>query len=274
MSGALYVVSTPIGNLQDITERARGVLADVDWIAAEDTRHSGPLVRQLGVDTRLISCHDHNEAQRAPELVARLQGGESGALISDAGTPLVSDPGFRLVRACQDAGVRVIPVPGASALLAALAVAGQPSDRFLFEGFLPAKGAAREHALRRIATAQVTTLIYEAPHRVLALLEALASKVSPERQLTLCRELTKRFETVRRAPVAEILDWVRNDSDQQRGELVLVLAPAAESQQLSERDRALAQALLEELPLSRAARILAAHTGLKRQELYAYLETL
>ncbi len=274
MSGVLYVVSTPIGNLRDITERARSILADVDWIAAEDTRHSGPLVRQLGIDTRLISCHDHNEAQRAPELVARLRGGESGALISDAGTPLVSDPGFRLVRACQDAGVRVVPVPGASALLAALAVAGQPSDRFLFEGFLPAKGAAREQALQRLAAAQLTTIIYEAPHRVLALLEALAPKVSPERQLTLCRELTKRFETVRRAPVAEILDWVRNDSDQQRGELVLVLAPAAESQQLGERDRALAQALLEELPLSRAARILAAHTGLKRQQLYAYLETL
>lgn len=274
MSGVLYVVSTPIGNLDDITTRARAVLAEVDWIAAEDTRHSGQLMRQLDVGTRLISCHDHNESQRAPELVARLRDGERGALISDAGTPLVSDPGYRLVRACQDAGVTVVPVPGASALLAALAVSGQPSDRFLFEGFPPAKGVARERALERFAAAAATTIIYEAPHRVLSLLEALAPKVAPERELTLCRELTKRFETVRRGSVAELLHWVRGDADQQRGELVLVLGPATQSDELSERDRALARALLEELPLSRAARVLAAHTGLKRQDLYAYLETL
>lgn len=274
MSGVLYVVSTPIGNLDDLTGRAGRILADVDWIAAEDTRHSAPLVRQLGIATRLISCHDHNEARRAPELVARLKDGEDGALISDAGTPLVSDPGFRLVRACQDADVRVVPIPGASALLAALAVAGQPSDRFLFEGFPPAKGAAREQALERLAAASVTTIIYEAPHRVLSLLTALAPRVAPQREITLCRELTKRFETVRRAPVADILEWVRSDADQQRGELVLILSPAAQSDELSERDRALARTLLEELPLSRAARILAAHTGRKRQSLYAYLESL
>lgn len=274
MSGALYVVSTPIGNLEDVTERARKVLSEVDWIAAEDTRHSGQFVRQLGVDTRLISCHDHNEAERTPELVARLSAGESGALISDAGTPLVSDPGYRLVRACQEADVAVVPVPGASALLAALAVAGQPSDRFLFEGFLPAKGAARERAIERLAGLDVTAIIYEAPHRVLSLLEALAPKVTPDRELTLCRELTKRFETVRRAPVALILEWVRGDTNQQRGELVLVLSPAVRGDRLSQSDQALARALLEELPVSRAARILAAHTGLKRQALYAYLETL
>ncbi|MBL7251792.1 16S rRNA (cytidine(1402)-2'-O)-methyltransferase [Alloalcanivorax sp. C16-2] len=274
MSGSLYVVSTPIGNLDDITRRALTVLGEVDWVAAEDTRHSQNLLDHVGVATRLISYHDHNEAQRTPELVNRLREGDSGALISDAGTPLVSDPGFRLVRACQDAGVPVVPVPGASALLAALAVAGQPSDRFLFEGFLPAKGAARERALERLAGSDATTLIYEAPHRVLSLLEALAPKVGADRELTLCRELTKRFETVRRAPVVEILEWVRGDKDQQRGELVLVLSPAARGEVLGERDRALARALLDELPLSRAARVLAAHTGLKRQELYAYLETL
>ncbi|GAA5111021.1 16S rRNA (cytidine(1402)-2'-O)-methyltransferase [Alloalcanivorax gelatiniphagus] len=274
MSGTLYVVSTPIGHLDDITRRALAVLDQVDWIAAEDTRHSQSLLEHIGVATRLISYHDHNEAQRTPELIQRLADGDQGALISDAGTPLVSDPGYRLVRACQDAGVKVVPVPGASALLAALAVAGQPSDRFLFEGFLPAKGAARERALERLAGSEVTTLIYEAPHRVLSLLEALAPRVAPERELTLCRELTKRFETVRRGPVAEILEWVRGDKDQRRGELVLVLGPAARGDELGERDRALARALLEELPLSRAARILAAHTGLKRQALYTYLETL
>ncbi|MBF5055279.1 tetrapyrrole methylase family protein [Alcanivorax sp. 521-1] len=274
MSGSLYVVSTPIGNLDDITRRALAVLGEVSWIAAEDTRHSQNLLGHVGVSTRLISYHDHNEAQRTPELVSRLREGDSGALISDAGTPLVSDPGFRLVRACQDAGVPVVPVPGASALLAALAVAGQPSDRFQFEGFLPAKGAARERALERLAGSDATTLIYEAPHRVLSLLEALAPKVTAERELTLCRELTKRFETVRRGPVPEILEWVRGDKDQQRGELVLVLSPAVRGEVLDERDRALARALLEELPLSRAARVLAAHTGLKRQALYTYLEAI
>lgn len=270
----MYVVSTPIGNLDDVSRRALEVLGQVDWIAAEDTRHSQTLLNHLGIKARLISCHDHNEAERSPELVARLRGGESGALISDAGTPLVSDPGYRLVRACQDAGVPVVPVPGASALLAALAVSGQPSDRFLFEGFVPAKGAARENALRRLAGLDVTSVIFEAPHRVVSLLESLAGLVEADRELTLCRELTKRFETVRRGPVAELLEWVRGDKDQRRGELVLVLSPAARGEQLSEQDRALAKALLAELPVSRAARVLAAHTGLKRQDLYNYLEDL
>jgi 16S rRNA (cytidine1402-2'-O)-methyltransferase len=274
MSGSLYVVSTPIGNLDDLSRRALEVLGQVDWVAAEDTRHSQTLLNHLGIKARLISCHDHNEAERSPELVARLCDGESGALISDAGTPLVSDPGYRLVRACQDAGVAVVPVPGASALLAALAVSGQPSDRFLFEGFVPSKGAARENALRRLAGLEVTSVIFEAPHRVVSLLESLAGLVDADRELTLCRELTKRFETVRRGPVAELLDWVRGDKDQRRGELVLVLSPAARGEQLSERDRALAKALLAELPVSRAARVLAAHTGLKRQDLYNYLEAI
>jgi 16S rRNA (cytidine1402-2'-O)-methyltransferase len=274
MSGSLYVVSTPIGNLDDITRRALTVLGEVDWVAAEDTRHSHRLMQQLGLEQRLISCHDHNEQARSPELVARLRAGENGALISDAGTPLVSDPGYRLVRACQEAAIAVVPVPGASALLAALAVSGQPSDRFLFEGFLPAKGAARERAIQRLAGLDITSIVFEAPHRVVSFLESLAACVAPERELTLCRELTKHFETVRRAPVSELLDWVRGDSDQQRGELVLVLSPAARGDALSEQDRALAKALLEELPLSRAARILAAHTGLKRQDLYTYLEKI
>lgn len=272
MSGSLYVVSTPIGNLDDLSRRALEVLGQVDWVAAEDTRHSQTLLNHLGIKARLISCHDHNEAERSPELVARLSDGESGALISDAGTPLVSDPGYRLVRACQDAGVAVVPVPGASALLAALAVSGQPSDRFLFEGFVPSKGAARENALRRLAGLDVTSVIFEAPHRVVSLLESLAGLVDADRELTLCRELTKRFETVRRGPVTELLEWVRGDKDQRRGELVLVLSPAPRGEQLSEQDRALAKALLAELPVSRAARVLAAHTGLKRQELYNYLE--
>ncbi len=272
MSGTLYIVSTPIGNLDDISRRAIAVLGEVDWVAAEDTRHSQRMLEQLGVRSRLISCHDHNESARSEELVARLQSGEQGALISDAGTPLVSDPGYRLVRACHQAGVRVVPIPGASALLAALAAAGQPSDRFLFEGFVPAKGAPRQQAIERLAKLSVTSIIYEAPHRVLSFLEALKPLVEKDREISLCRELTKQFETIRMGVVADIYDWVASDRNQQRGELVLVLSPATQAADWSEQDQALAKSLLAELPVSRVAKIMAAHTGLKRQAVYTLLE--
>ena len=274
MSGTLFIVSTPIGHLDDITRRAIDVLAAVDWIAAEDTRHSQRMLDQLGIRSRMISCHDHNESQRSDELVARLHSGEQGALISDAGTPLVSDPGYRLVRACQEAQVNVVPIPGASALLAALAAAGQPSDRFLFEGFVPAKGAPRQQAIARLAALSVTSIIYEAPHRVLSFLETLKELVEKDREITLCRELTKQFETIRRGPVGEICDWVASDSNQRRGELVLVLSPVEQSSSWTDKDEALAKSLLTELPVSRVAKIMAAHTGLKRQELYALLEAM
>ncbi|MAC14934.1 MAG: 16S rRNA (cytidine(1402)-2'-O)-methyltransferase [Alcanivorax sp.] len=272
MSGTLYIVSTPIGNLDDISRRAIAVLGEVDWVAAEDTRHSQRMLEQLGIRSRLISCHDHNESARSEELVARLQSGEQGALISDAGTPLVSDPGYRLVRACHQADVRVVPIPGASALLAALAAAGQPSDRFLFEGFVPAKGAPRQQAIERLAKLSATSIIYEAPHRVLSFLEALKASVEKDREISLCRELTKQFETIRMGTVADICDWVASDRNQQRGELVLVLSPAAQTADWSEQDQALAKSLLAELPVSRVAKIMAAHTGLKRQAVYALLE--
>jgi len=274
MSGTLFIVSTPIGHLDDITRRAIDVLAAVDWIAAEDTRHSQRMLDQLGIRSRMISCHDHNESQRSDELVARLQGGEQGALISDAGTPLVSDPGYRLVRACQEAQVNVVPIPGASALLAALAAAGQPSDRFLFEGFVPAKGAPRQQAIARLAALSVTSIIYEAPHRVLSFLETLKELVEKDREITLCRELTKQFETIRRGPVGEICDWVASDSNQRRGELVLVLSPVAQSSSWTDKDEARAKSLLTELQVSRVAIVIAAHNGLKRQELYALLEAM
>lgn len=272
MSGTLYIVSTPIGNLDDISRRAIAVLGEVDWVAAEDTRHSQRMLEQLGIRSRLISCHDHNESARSEELVARMQSGEQGALISDAGTPLVSDPGYRLVRACHQAGVRVMPIPGASALLAALAAAGQPSDRFLFEGFVPAKGAPRQQAIERLAKLPVTSIIYEAPHRVLSFLEALKPLVEKDREISLCRELTKQFETIRLGTVTDICDWVASDRNQQRGELVLVLSPAAQTADWSDQDQALAKSLLAELPVSRVAKIMAAHTGLKRQAVYAFLE--
>ncbi|WP_111657626.1 16S rRNA (cytidine(1402)-2'-O)-methyltransferase [Isoalcanivorax indicus] len=274
MSGTLYIVSTPIGHLEDITRRALRVLGEVDTVAAEDTRRSGQLLDALGIRTRLVSCHDHNEAARSPQLVARLQQGESVALISDAGTPLVSDPGYRLVRACQEAGVPVVPIPGASAVLAALAVAGLPTDRFVFEGFLPSKGAPRVQALERVLGNTATSVLFEAPHRLLAVLDALLAAGAGEREITLCRELTKHFETVRRDTVAALRDWVAADSDQQRGEIVLVLS-GADTQSAEDAELLpLARALLAELPASRAAKVLAAVTGRKRQELYAWLETL
>ncbi|MBZ2189652.1 16S rRNA (cytidine(1402)-2'-O)-methyltransferase [Alcanivorax sp. JB21] len=274
MTGTLYIVSTPIGHLGDITRRALQVLGEVDVVAAEDTRRSGQLLDALDIRARLVSCHDHNETERSPKLVAQLLAGQSVALISDAGTPLVSDPGYRLVRACQEAGITVVPIPGASAVLAALAVAGLPTDRFVFEGFLPSKGGPRAQALQRILANSATSVLFEAPHRVLALLESLVAAGAAEREIALCRELTKKFETVRRATVAELLAWVAADSDQQRGEIVLVLAGADDSARENAELLPLAKALLEELPASRAARVLAAVTPRKRQELYAWLETL
>ena len=274
MSGTLYIVSTPIGHLEDITRRALRVLSEVETVAAEDTRHSGQLLDALGIRTRLVSCHDHNEAARSPQLVERLRQGESVALISDAGTPLVSDPGYRLVRACQEAGIAVVPIPGASAVLAALAVAGLPTDRFIFEGFLPSKGGARTQALERVLGNTATNVLFEAPHRLLNLLDALLAAGAGEREATLCRELTKHFETVRRDSVASLRAWVASDSDQQRGEIVLVLAGADAQAQGEAEMLPLARALLEELPASRAARVIAAATGRKRQEVYAWLERL
>lgn len=273
MSGCLYIVSTPIGNLDDMTTRGRKVLADVAVIAAEDTRHSGRLLQALGVDTPMVSYHDHNEEQRTEALLERLRAGEDLALISDAGTPLVSDPGYRLVHACRQAGIRVSPVPGASALLAALAVAGLPTDQFFFQGFLPPKGADRKKALAELTRRGCTSVLYESPRRVVGLLESLETLVEPERRLVLCRELTKQFETVLTGSVDEIRRQVAQDPNQQRGELVLVLEGAPPRQAGEEELRALAGPLLEELPASRAARVLAAVTGGKRQEIYRWLES-
>ena len=274
MSGVLHIVSTPVGNLDDITRRALAVLAEVDAVAAEDTRHTGRLLDELGIRQNLISYHDHNEQERTPQLLERLQRGDNLALVSDAGTPLVSDPGYRLVRACHQAGIRVVPVPGASALLAALVVAGLPTDRFVFEGFLPSKGSGRHVALRRISESAVTSVIYEAPHRILTLLDELKEVVEPSREVVLCRELTKHFETVLPGSVGDIRDKVAADSNQQRGEIVLLVAPAP-AQVVDDAELArLARLLLAELPASRAAKVLAAWSGRKKNELYGWLESL
>jgi len=271
MSGVLYVVSTPIGNVADMSDRAKAVLQDVALVAAEDTRRTGVLLDALGIQARLVSYHDHNEQERTPQLVARMQQGENIALVSDAGTPLVSDPGYRLVRACQDAGVKVVPVPGASAVLGALAVAGLPTDEFLFLGFLPAKGRARQEALRRGLDSGCTTVVFEAPHRLVLLLEQLVEAGASEREVTLCRELTKHFETVHRSTAAQLLEWVKSDPNQQKGELVVVLGPSEQQQFADKQWQPLAKRLLQELPAARVAKVLAEFTGEKRQALYQWL---
>lgn len=274
MSGALFIVSLPIGHPDDITARARAVLAQADLVAAEDTRNAGRVLDQLGLRKPLLSYHDHNEQERVARMLERLQAGESIALVSDAGTPLVSDPGYRIVRACHDAGVPVVPVPGASALLAALVAAGLPSDRFCFEGFLAPRGRARREQVARIAGRDCTSILYEAPGRILDLLVLLEEAAGPDREVALCRELTKHYETVRRGTLADLRAWVAEDANQQRGEIVLVLGPASGSRAGEQDLRELGQLLLEELPASRAARVLAGFSGRKRNEMYQLLENL
>jgi 16S rRNA (cytidine1402-2'-O)-methyltransferase len=274
MAGTLFIVSTPIGNLADFTERAREVLAQVDVVAAEDTRTTGRLLDSAGVRARLLSYHDHNEESRTVQLLERLLDGDNVALVSDAGTPLISDPGYRLVKACHEAQVPVVPVPGASALLAALVVAGLPTDRFLFAGFLPAKGKAREQALEQLAAEPVTTVVYESPRRLVSLVEGLCQQCGGERQVVLCRELTKRFETVISGSLADLAARLAADSDQLRGEMVLVLSPAPAARTADADLVPLARLLLAELPVSRAARVLAQWTGRPRAEMYRMLEAL
>jgi 16S rRNA (cytidine1402-2'-O)-methyltransferase len=270
-TGTLFIVAPPIGNLQDMTPRALEVLADVGLIAAEDTRHSGRLLQHFGISTPTTACHDHNERDKSARLVERMLAGEDMALISDAGTPLISDPGYHLVRAAREAGVRVCPVPGPCALVAALSAAGLPSDRFAFEGFLPAKASGRRQRLQALSSEPRTWMLYEAPHRLLECLEDMLDILGPERQVVLARELTKTFETIKGAPIAELVEWVRADSDQQRGECVLVVEamPAPEeSEGLNPEAQRVLDILLAELPVKQAAALAAQITGEKKNRLY------
>ncbi|UTW14105.1 16S rRNA (cytidine(1402)-2'-O)-methyltransferase [Marinobacterium rhizophilum] len=266
----LYVVATPIGNLADMTARAIEVLQTVSLIAAEDTRHSARLMAHFNIKTPMISVHDHNERQRIEQIVERLSAGESVALISDAGTPLISDPGFVLVRAVREAGFRVVPVPGCSALVTALCAAGLPSDRFVFEGFLPAKSLARRQRLDALAHEERTLIFYESTHRILASLEDMQTCFGPERMVVAARELTKTFETVKGAPVAELLEWMRADANQQKGEFVVLVqgAPARSDDVVNLEAVRVLDVLLEELPIKQAAALAAKLTGLKKNFLY------
>ncbi|MEK1943419.1 MAG: 16S rRNA (cytidine(1402)-2'-O)-methyltransferase, partial [Pseudomonas sp.] len=223
-TGTLYVVATPIGNLDDISARALKVLRDVALIAAEDTRHSMRLMQHFGIPTPLAACHEHNERDEGSRFLARLQAGDDVALISDAGTPLISDPGYHLVRQVRAAGIKVVPVPGPCALIAALSAAGLPSDRFIFEGFLPAKAVGRRARLEAVKEEPRTLIFYEAPHRILECLEDMEVVFGGERVALLARELTKTFETLNGQPLAELRAWVAADSNQQRGECVVLVA--------------------------------------------------
>lgn len=272
-AGILYVVATPIGNLGDVTARAKDTLASVDVVAAEDTRHSGRLLASLGLDRPLMSLHEHNEAARADEIVAKLRAGQSIALVSDAGTPLVSDPGFRVVAAARAAGLRVVPVPGACAAIAALSVAGLPTDRFCFEGFLPAKAGARRARLQDLARETRTLVFYEAPHRIAETLADLAQAFGDERSAVLGRELTKLHESVYADALGRLAERARTDADMNRGEAVLVVAgaPAREDEE-SAGDvdvRTLLGLLLAELPVSRAVDVVVKATGQRRNRIYA-----
>ncbi|MDE3738480.1 16S rRNA (cytidine(1402)-2'-O)-methyltransferase [Pseudomonas resinovorans] len=270
-SGTLYVVATPIGNLDDITARALRVLREVALIAAEDTRHSARLLQHFGIETPLAACHEHNERDQGGRFLARLQAGDDVALISDAGTPLISDPGFHLVRQARAAGVTVVPVPGACALIAALSTAGLPSDRFIFEGFLPAKANARRGRLDELKEEPRTLIFYEAPHRLLESLEDMRGVFGGDRPAVLARELTKTFETLKGAPLNELCGWVAADLNQQRGECVVLVkgwqAPEGEGALSAEALRVL-DLLLAEMPVKRAAALAAEITGVRKNLLY------
>lgn len=269
--GSLAIVATPIGNLGDITERAVAALGQADLIAAEDTRHTGRLLQHLGLSKPLFALHDHNERSQVDRLLDRVERGERVALVSDAGTPLISDPGYVVVRRAHERGLRVLPVPGACAAIAALSVSGLPTDRFAFEGFLPAKNAARRARLEALAMEPRTLVFYESPHRLMATLEAMVALLGEGRPVTLARELTKAFETLYSRTLGTLLAEARGDENISRGELVLVVAGAPEITKAGETalatERLLAR-LLQELPIKTAVRVAVDLTGEARNALY------
>jgi 16S rRNA (cytidine1402-2'-O)-methyltransferase len=270
MSGTLFIVATPIGNLEDLSPRARQTLATVDLIAAEDTRHTGRLLSHFGVKTRLMALHDHNEADRSKTVVEVLESGKSVALVSDAGTPLISDPGYRLVCAALAAGINVSPIPGASAMTAALSVAGLPTDRFCFEGFLPAKQKARRNALAVLANESRTMVFYESVHRISACLADLIDAFGCGRKAFVGRELTKMHEQCVTATLGELAAQLAADEIMHKGELVIVVSGGPAAASLIDVDRLLHE-LSGKLPDKEIARAVAKATGEKRNALYQRL---
>ena len=272
MDCGLYVVATPIGNLGDMSERAIRVLRDVDLVAAEDTRHSQRLFQHFDIDTPALAYHDHSDERAMARITDCLAAGGSVALVSDAGTPLISDPGYRLVRAAQAQGIAVYPIPGPCAAVTALSASGLATDRFRFEGFLPSRAGSRSNRLRELAREQATLIFYEAPHRVCECLLAMAEVLGGEREAVLARELTKTFETIRRDSLSGLVEFVAGDGNQQKGEIVLLVAGRDGREDIIGVDTAaLLERLAQELPAKRAAAVVADLTGLRKKQLYDYL---
>ena len=273
LTGILYIVATPIGNLQDITQRALDTFAQVDLIAAEDTRHSGLLLSHYGIKKPFFALHDHNEQEKAHILVEKLKQGSNIALISDAGTPLISDPGFHLVRQCREARIRVVPLPGACAAITALSASGIASDRFCFEGFLPAKSKARKDKLENIAEEDRTLIFYESTHRILDTLEDMQLVLGEERYIVLSREITKTWETITGNRIKNLREWLLEDLNRTKGEMVLIVEGKPKSDNNDEISPQAVKALeliAEELPLKKAAAIVAELYGYKKNALYQF----
>jgi len=273
--GTLYVVATPIGNMDDVSSRMRHTLATVSKIAAEDTRRTKRLLSHIGVDTPCFSFHDHNERQKLEWLVQLLESGESIALVSDAGTPLISDPGYPLVTELRKRNMKVVAIPGPCALVAALSIAGLPSDRFIFEGFLPSKSGARLTKLESISSETATSIFYESSHRIKACISDMASVFGIDRHVVIARELTKTFETVLDASVGELVDILENDVNQSKGEFVVMVRGAEKKKDgLCEESKILAVKLSEYLPKKQASKIVAEIHNEKKNLIYQYLLTL
>jgi len=271
-TGILYVVATPIGNLTDITLRALETLKIVDAIAAEDTRHTSGLLSHFGISKKLIAVHEHNEHQSAEKLLAQLKAGENIALVTDAGTPGVSDPGAVVVGFVRKAGVKVVPIPGVSAVIAALSVSGITQNGFLFHGFLPASGAARRKALEALKTQTVTLVFYEAPHRIIESVTDMANVLGAERRITFAREITKTFETIYSCNLSDAANWLQADTNQQRGEFVLLVEAAAVkvAEEFSDEVVRILKLLLADLPLKQAVKLTAEITNEKKNDLYEF----
>lgn len=269
--GVLYIVATPIGNLADISQRALDILKSVDLVAAEDTRHSQKLLAHYGINQQMMALHEHNERERANEIINRVQSGQSVALISDAGTPLISDPGYFLVRMAHDASIRIVPIPGASAMVTALSAAGLPTDRFWFEGFLPAKAIARARRLTALRQQSATMVFYEAPHRLLETVSAICEIFGASRRISLLRELTKTYETVMQKSCEELCAFIEQNPEQQKGESVLVVEGNVREAEpnVAEVDvTRLLSALLRSMSVKEAARTAAELTGHSKNSLY------
>lgn len=269
MSAQLFVVATPIGHLDDMTFRAIDILKSVSIVAAEDTRQSAQLFKHYNISTQLTACHDHNESNKIEQLVQKLLAGDNIALISDAGTPLISDPGFKLVRAAQEHGIKVVPVPGACAAIAALSAVGLPSDRFSFEGFLPSKASQRISQLEKLKNETQTLIFYEAPHRILECVKNMAEVFGENRPVGFAREITKTFETIKKMTLKDLVSFIENDHNQEKGEIVLVVGGAPEKTDLQqEKLEELLKRLLQDLSVKAASQLAADLTGVKKKVAY------